>query len=135
MPNYKLSKDLKKRMEKELRQYWGNIKKIEQLEKEIIEESGTGNTQGKTNVTSDPTSQKVLKLISTRSLILLNQRIMYVANTINRLKPFEKEIFNLIFRENRDCLYCETMKGISKTTYYNIMNKSIYYLAEEWGEI
>ena len=30
MPNYKLSKDLKKRMEKELRQYWGNIKKIEQ---------------------------------------------------------------------------------------------------------
>ena len=124
MPNYKLSKDLKKRMEKELRQYWGNIKKIEQLEKEIIEESGTGNTQGKTNVTSDPTS-----------LILLNQRIMYVANTINRLKPFEKEIFNLIFRENRDWLYCETMKGISKTTYYNIMNKSIYYLAEEWGEI
>ena len=135
MPNYKLSKYLKKRMEKELRQYWGNIKKIEQLEKEIIEESGTGNTQGKTNVTSDPTSQKVLKLISTRSLILLNQRIMYVANTINRLKPFEKEIFNLIFRENRDWLYCETMKGISKTTYYNIMNKSIYYLAEEWGEI
>ena len=135
MPNYKLSKDLKKRMEKELRQYWGNIKKIEQLEKEIIEESGTGNTQGKTNVTSDPTSQKVLKLISTRSLILLNQRIMYVANTINRLKPFEKEIFNLIFRENRDWLYCENMKGISKTTYYNIMNKSIYYLAEEWGEI
>ena len=135
MPNYKLSKDLKKRMEKELRQYWGNIKKIEQLEKEIIEESGTRNTQGKTNVTSDPTSQKVLKLISTRSLILLNQRIMYVANTINRLKPFEKEIFNLIFRENRDWLYCETMKGISKTTYYNIMNKSIYYLAEEWGEI
>ena len=105
MPNYKLSKDLKKRMEKELRQYWGNIKKIEQLEKEIIEESGTGNTQGKTNVTSDPTSQKVLKLISTRSLILLNQRIMYVANTINRLKPFEKEIFNLIFRENRDCAF------------------------------
>ena len=135
MPNYKLSKDFKKRMEKELRQYWGNIKKIEQLEKEIIEEPGTGNTQGKTNVTSDPTSQKVLKLISTRSLILLNQRIMYVANTINRLKPFEKEIFNLIFRENRDWLYCETMKGISKTTYYNIMNKSIYYLAEEWGEI
>ena len=25
MANYKLSKDLKKRMEKELRQYWGNI--------------------------------------------------------------------------------------------------------------
>lgn len=45
MANYKLSKDLKKRMEKELRQYWGNIHKLEQLKKEIIEESTSGDGQ------------------------------------------------------------------------------------------
>lgn len=132
MPNYKLSKELKKRMEKELRQYWDNVHKLEILEKEIIEETSSGDGQPRSNTTSDPTSQKALKLISTRSLALLSERILYVSKTINRLKPFEKDIFNLIFKENKDWLYCETMKGVSKTTYYNIMNKSIYYLAEEW---
>ena len=133
MASYKLSKDLKKRMEKELRQYWGNIHKLEQLKREIIEETASGDGQStKSNITSDTTAQKALKLISTRSIALLSERILYVTKTINRLKPFEQDIFNLIFKENKDWLYCETMKGVSKTTYYNIMNKSIYYLAEEW---
>lgn len=132
MANYKLSRELKKRMEKELRQYWDNVHKLEQLKKEIIEETASGDGQPRSNTTSDPTSQKALKLISTRSIALLSERILYVTKTINRLKPFEQDIFNLIFKENKDWLYCETMKNVSKTTYYNIMNKSIYYLAEEW---
>ena len=33
MANYKLSRELKKRMEKELRQYWDNVHKLEQLKK------------------------------------------------------------------------------------------------------
>jgi len=134
MPNYKLSKDLKKRMETELRQYWYNVKKLETLEQEIIDESTTGEGS-KTNMTSDPTSQKAIKLLSTRSIALLSERVLYVSRVIDRLKPFERDIFYLIFRDGKDWVFCEANKGISKSAYYNIMNKAIYYLAEEWGEI
>lgn len=134
MAIYKLPKELKNRMEKELRQYWDNIKKIERLEREIIEESNKVG-QETNNISSDPTGQKAIKLLSTRSLILLNERILYVSRVIGRLKPFEREVFYLIFKENYDCLYCQTIRNINKNTYYNIYNKSIYYLAEEFGEI
>lgn len=109
MPN-KLPKELKNKMEKELRQYWDNINKLERLENEIIEETGGNDGQPRGTLMSDPTSQKAIKLLSTRSLIVLNERILYVTKTINRLKPFEREVFNMIFKDNCDCLYCETMK-------------------------
>lgn len=109
MPN-KLPKELKNRMERELRQYWDNIKKIKKLEKEIIEESNNSNEQYRSNTTSDPTSQKAIKLLSTRSIIVLNERILYVSKAIKRLKPFEQEVFYMIFKNNYDCTYCETMK-------------------------
>lgn len=107
MKNYKLDKEIKKRMERELRQYYDNKKKLEILK----------------NTTAE-----------TRRLAYLEERLKYVENVYNRLKPFEREVYNLIFKENCDSLYCETSKNISKTTYYNILNKSILYLAEEWGE-
>lgn len=129
---YKLPQELKKRMMRELYQYWDNVKKLDRITKEIIEESASSDGQPKSNRKSDPTQQKALKLMSTRSIQLLNERILYVTRVINRLKPFERDVFNLIFKEKCDWVYCETQKGISKTTYYNILNKSIYFLAEEW---
>lgn len=108
MQRYKLDKDIKKRMERELRQYYDNKKKLEQLRKSSVE---------------------------TRRLLYLEERISYVENVYNRLKPFEKEIYDLIFKYNCDSLYCESKKNITRSTYYNILNKSILYLAEEWGEI
>ena len=131
----KISKEVKKRMDRELRQYWDNIKKIEKLRSDIIEESNNGEGGTKSNTTSDPTYQKAIKLLSTRGLTLLEERILYVSNTIKRLTPFERKVFNLIFKDGCDSLYCETYEHISKSTYYNIYNKSIYYLAEEFGEI
>ena len=132
---YKLSKEDKKHMEKELRQYWDNMKKLESLKKDIIDESGSGDGQPSKNKISDPTSQKTIRLISTRSIAALSERLMYVTRVRNRLNEFELKVFDLIFKEGCDWLYCSTQKNISKTTYYNIMNKSIYYLAEEWGII
>ena len=126
MSNYKLPKELKKQMEKELRQYYYNKKKLNRLKQDIIEKKETS---------VDPTGNKITKLESTRSLIYLEERVHYVENVYNRLRPFEQEVYNLIFKENCDSMYCENIKRISKTTYYNILNKSIYYLAEEWGEI
>lgn len=106
MSNYKLPKDIKNRMERELRQYYDNKRKLDKL-----------------------------KMKSTRELLYLEERILYVENVYSRLKPFEQEVYKLIFKEGCDSVYCEVNKGISKSTYYNIINKSIYFLAEEWGEV
>ena len=84
MAIYKLPKELKNRMEKELRQYWDNIKKIERLEREIIEESNKVG-QETSNITSDPTSQKAIKLLSTRIPVSLSARIASWASLTVRL--------------------------------------------------
>ena len=127
--NAKSFKRNKKTNGRELRQYWTNKEKLARLEKQIIDESGSGSMQKKS--VSDPTAQKAIKLISTRTLIYCHERILYVENVIKRLDKFEKEVFKLIF--NCDFTYCEQMKHINKNTYYNIYNKCIYYLAQEYG--
>jgi len=108
MKNYKLDKEIKKRMERELRQYYDNREKLKNLKSSKTE---------------------------TRRLLYLEEKIHYVENVYGRLNSFEKQVYNLIFRENCDSLYCEIHKGISRSTYYNVLNKSIRFLAEEWGEI
>lgn len=126
MQNYKLPKEIKNMMERELRQYYDNKKKINRLKTLYAEEKPR---------TQDPTGQKVSSFENTRSLVYLEERLHYVENVYNRLKPFEQEVYNLIFKENCDYTYCRQMKNIAKITYYNIFNKSIYLLAEEWGII
>lgn len=103
----KIKKEVKKQMERELRQYYDNKKLFKKLQNDV-----------KT---------------STRTLICLEQRILYVENVINRLNAFERQVFDMIFKEKADCIYCQTHFNISKSTYYNIINKSIDILAQEWG--
>lgn len=105
MEKYRLSKESKKFYERELHQYWENKKKICNLNK------------------------------NSRVIIYLQERINYIETVIKKLKPFEKEIFELIFKENADWKYCKVKKNIDKNTYYNILNKAIYLLAKEFGEI
>lgn len=113
MLSYRLPKETKKLMERELRQYYDNKRKLDKLKNTV----------------------KLSHNNSSRSLIYLEERLSYVENVFKRLKPFEQEVYNLIFKEQCDYVYCQQVKNISKITYYNIYNKSIYYLAEEWGEI
>lgn len=126
MPNYKLPKELKNRMERELRQYYDNRKKLDRLKTMLAEEKP---------ITKDPTGHKVSMFENTRSLVYLEERLHYVETVYMRLKPFEQEVYNLIFKEKYDSTSCKVMKNIDKSTYYNILNKSTYFLAEEWGEI
>lgn len=102
-----MQKELKKQMQRELEQYYDNKKMLENL--------------------------KVQQGVATRRYIYLEERILFVENVIKRLNDFEKEMFKLIFKEKADCTYCQTYKNISKSTYYNVINKSIYLLAQEWG--
>ncbi len=109
MQSYKLPKEIKNMLEREIRQYKDNKKELENLKQ----------------ISSEPT----------RRYLYIEKRLLYIERAYNRLKPFEKQIYNLIFFENRDCVYCENYKNISRSTYYNILNKSLLFLAQEWGEI
>lgn len=105
----KLSKETKKMMDREFRQYKDNKRLLNRLK-------------------ADTT-------ISTRILLICEDRIRYIENVYNRLSPFEKQVFEYIFYKNFDSIYCELNFNISKSTYYNIYNKCIKKLAEEWGVI
>lgn len=105
----KLSKEAKKILERELRQYKENKQLINKL--------------------------KIDDNISTRVILICLDRIKYVENVFNKLNPFEKQVFEYIFYKNFDSIYCESYLNVSKSTYYNIYNKCINFLAEEWGEI
>ena len=110
---YKLSKDVKRNMERELRQYYTNKKELEDLKKGI----DGSNT------------------ICTRRFLYLERRIIYVENVFNKLDSSEQEIYNYIFKLGYNWLYCQMNKNITKDTYYNVFNKATYLLAQEWGEI
>ena len=72
---------------------------------------------------------------NTRNILFLQQRLENIETVISKLDSFEKEVFDMIFNQNMDWLYCKNFKRIDKSTYYNIINKCIYLLAEEEGEI
>lgn len=105
----KLSKETKKYYERELKQYNQNKKILKNVSRK--------------------------NKINTRRLLFLENRITNIDIVIKQLSPFEQEVFDMIFNKKYDWLYCKTMKNIDKNTYYNIINKAIYMLAKEEGEI
>ena len=105
----KLPKEIKQYYERELKQYSQNKKRLEKA----LQENRT----------------------STRTILFLENRINNIETVIKQLNDFEQEVFDMIFNKKYDWLYCKTMKNIDKNTYYNILNKAIYMLAQEEGEI
>ncbi len=105
----KLPKETKRYYERELKQYSQNKKRLERA----LQENRT----------------------SARTILFLENRINNIETVLKQLNEFEKEVFDMIFNKKYDWLYCKTMKNIDKNTYYNILNKCIYMLAEEEGEI
>lgn len=105
----KLAKEIKKYYERELKQYSKNKKMLE--------------TASRNNK------------INTRTILFLQNRMENIETVIKQLNPFEQEVFDMIFNKKYDWLYCKTMKNIDKNTYYNILNKAIYMLAKEEGEL
>ena len=101
----KLPKEIKRYYERELKQYSKN--------KKILEKALQG---CKTN---------------TRTILFLENRINNIETVIKQLNDFEQEVFDMIFNKKYDWLYCKTIKQIDKNTYYNILNKCIYMLAQE----
>ena len=104
-----MQKEIKKQMERELRQYYTNKKLLNKIKNDMKQ--------------------------PTRKLLYLEERITYIDNVLIKLNDFERSVFDLIYKDGADWLYCQTRKNISKSTYYNIINKCITLLAEEWGII
>lgn len=111
MGKSKLTKEARRFCERELYQYWENKKRLNSL----------------------LDTQK--NHINSRTIIYLQQRINNIEVVIKKLNTFEIDVFELIFKENMNWLCCKTEKNISKYTYYNVFNKCVELLAEEFGEI
>lgn len=84
-------------------------------------------------------NKKLIKTIenntSTRTLLLIIQRLDKIEKVYNKLPKEDKEAVNKIFFEKHNQVYAEMNDGITKDMYYNIKNKMIYYTAIEFDLI
>lgn len=136
---YRVPYRKKEYVKNELYQYWDNKRVFEELRKDIIEESPPPTDgQPKGNGTGNPTERKALKIIektSTRRLLTIENRLRAIERAFKMLVPEEMEVVELIFKEGKSQIYTEMNNNISKDTYYNTMNKIIWLVAKEFGEI
>lgn len=126
---------VKKNVKTELYQFWKNKELLEELKKDIIESSSSNDGQPRGNMTSDSTQQKATKIISNRRIIETERRIGYIEEAVRKLNEEEKEVFEIIFKYGYNQRLAETQKYISKHTYYNTIDKIVYYTALEFGYI
>ena len=70
---------------------------------------------------------------STRTLIAVEERVTKIENVLNTLSEEDLRDVETIFFERYTQAGAETAKGLSKTAYYNAMNKVIYMVAVEMG--
>lgn len=135
MSKYQLDKHIKKYIKSELYNYEKNKKKIEDIEKDIIDASGFNDGQPRGNATSDTTERKAEKLITTKSLLIATKRVNNIERALNKLTKQEQKDVELIFFKGHSQVYAEMHDNISKDMYYNLMDKMIYLTAIEYDEI
>ena len=134
---YRVPYRKKEYIKNEIYQYWDNKKLLKEIESQILDESPMPpDGQPKGNATGNPTERKALKIIeSTRRLLLIESRLKSIERVFSMLEKEEMEVVELIFKEGKSQIYTEMNNNISKDTYYNIMNKTIWLVARELGEI
>ncbi len=136
---YKVPYHIREYVKKELYQYWDNKEGLKELEADIIEESPPPpDGQPRGNGTGQPTERKAIKLeqtISTKRMIKIQKNINAIEKAFKKLPDEEMEVVELIFKKGQNQIYTEMNNNISKDTYYNVMNKTIYITAIEMGEI
>lgn len=133
--SYRVPFNTKKRVKEELYGYWDNQKKLEELKKEIIESSpGPADGQPKGNGTGNPTESKTIRMMTSRAILVVAERLHYINNAVSRLNDEEREIFEIIFKKKLNQRAAETYEYITKSQYYNLYNKIIYLAAIELGE-
>lgn len=66
----------------------------------------------------------------TRALIIAQERITKIENVLNRLNKEDRDAVEIIFFDGYTQSGAEVL-GIGRRTYYYIMNKMIFLVAEE----
>lgn len=136
---YKIPNRIKEYVKGELYNYWDNREQYDELEKDIIDESPEpSDGQPKGNGVGKPTENKAIRIInktSTRRLLTIESRLKAIEKVFDRLIEEDMEVVKLIFKEGKSQIYTEMHNNISKDTYYNVMNKTIWLVAKEFGEI
>ena len=132
---YKLPKHVKNYITQELYNYEYNKKKLIELQNDILLEGSTSDGQPRGNQTSDTTYRKAEKLITSKSILIVTDKINKIEKAFSKLNEDEKEIAEIIFIKGHSQVYAEMYDYIKKDAYYNMKNKIIYLTAIEYGEI
>ena len=133
--NYKVPKHIRNYIKSELYNYEKNKRKLKELQDDIINASATNDGQPRGNQTSDTTFQKTEKLITSRSILIVTDKINKIERALDKLDKLDREVVEIIFFKGHNQVYAQMYDNISKDTYYDIMNKIIYLAAVEYGEI
>jgi len=132
---YKLPKHVKNYITQELYNYEYNKKKLIELQNDILLEGSASDGQPRGNQTSDTTYRKAEKLITSKSILIVTDKINKIEKAFSKLNEDEKEIAEIIFIKGHSQVYAEMYDYIKKDAYYNMKNKIIYLTAIEYGEI
>lgn len=132
---YTIPKHIRNYIIQELYDYSSNKKKLIEMQDNIINSSCSNDGQPRGNATSDTTSQKAEKLITSKSIIIVTNKINNVERALDRLNKEDKDVVEIIFTKKKSQVQAEMEYGISYSTYYSIRDKIIYLTAIEYGEI
>lgn len=132
---YKLESHKRNYIMHELYDYTSNKRKLMELQDEVLNSSTSSDGQPRGNQTGDPTGQKAIKLMTSRSIMIVTEKINNIERALDRLSDEEKDVVDIIFNKRCSQIKAETNYNISSDTYYNTKRKMIYLTAIEYGEI
>ena len=130
---YTIPKHIRNYIIQELYDYPYNKKKLIEMQDNIINSSSSNDGQPRGNATSDTTSQKAEKLITSKSIMIVTNKIENIERALNRLGVEDRKVVEIIFFKKKNQVQAEMDYGISYSTYYSIRDKIIYLTAIEYG--
>lgn len=116
MKNYKIDYHLRNYIKQELYDFNKNKKILKDVQKDI-------------------NSMETGQTVSSKTVLILQKKIMGIEKVYTRLNENDKELFTIIFEKGCNQLYAKTYYDVTKDMYYNAMNKIIYLTAIEYEQI
>ncbi len=133
----KLKTEVKKYLERELRDYKDNKKLIEELRLDIIEGSPsiTLGVPGNPNKGNECQTKKVNDLITNNQINRLENMCKKISKVLDGLDGAQHELYNRHFEKGESKTKICIEMHIGEATFHRYKNKIIYGLAEELGYI
>ena len=135
--NKELSNEVKKYLERELKDYKYNKKKINELRLDIIEESPKVDlgVPSSPNRGSEGQTNKVHRLMTNTIIRRLEDMCYHIEKVLNELDDNKYEFYTRCFEKRQSKVKICMEMPIAEKTYYRYKDKIVYSLAEELGFI